>query len=68
MRSLLIVALAVLTPTALAGVLQPQVPLAAEPIDNESQAFLIEVAPGESRWVSENEKWALKRVLRTPPS
>lgn len=62
MRSLLILALAAFTPSkALAGVLQPQVPLAAEPIDNETAECLIEIGPGETRWVSEDEKWALKR-------
>jgi bacterial leucyl aminopeptidase len=37
-------------------------------IGNEQQAlgeqeqFLIELSPGETRWISEDEKWELKRV------
>lgn len=27
-----------------------------------TQKFLIELAPGETRWVTENEKWELRRV------
>ena len=29
-------------------------------VDNEQ--FLLETAPGVTRWVAEDEKWALKRV------
>ncbi len=36
-------------------VLHEQVPASYE-------KFLIELQPGETRWVSEDEKWALKRV------
>lgn len=31
-----------------------------EPITQEQ--YLIELSPGETRWVSEEEKWELKRV------
>jgi bacterial leucyl aminopeptidase len=35
--------------------LQEQVPVSQE-------KFLIELQPGETRWVTEDEKWALRRV------
>jgi leucyl aminopeptidase len=41
------------------------------PLENEkpisSERYLIELSPGETRWVSEDEKWELLRVsLREP--
>ena len=29
---------------------------------NEPDQYLIELSPGETRWVTEDEKWALRRV------
>lgn len=37
-----------------------QVVLNAEQADNEQ--FLIELAPGKTQWVTEDEKWELRRV------
>jgi bacterial leucyl aminopeptidase len=37
-----------------------QVVLNAELADNEQ--FLIELAPGETKWVTEEDKWELRRV------
>lgn len=31
----------------------------------EAEKYLIELAPGETRWIEEDEKWALRRVCRT---
>ena len=28
----------------------------------ESERFLVELSPGDTRWVREDEKWELKRV------
>ena len=28
----------------------------------EAEKYLIELAPGETRWVTEDEKWELRRV------
>jgi bacterial leucyl aminopeptidase len=28
------------------------------------ESFLVELQPGETRWVTENEKWVLRRVRR----
>jgi leucyl aminopeptidase len=28
-----------------------------------SERYLIELGPGETRWVTEDEKWALRRVI-----
>ena len=28
----------------------------------EAETYLIELAPGETRWVTEEEKWELRRV------
>jgi hypothetical protein len=30
----------------------------------DSQLYLIELAPGETQWVTEEEKWELRRVCR----
>ena len=35
-----------------------QVPLQAA----EQGEYLIELAPGETRWITEDDKWALRRV------
>lgn len=43
------------------SLLHQQVPLENEkPISSEQ--YLIELSPGETRWVSEDEKWELLRV------
>lgn len=31
-----------------------------------SEKFLIEVSPGERQWVTEDEKWKLRRVCPSP--
>ena len=31
----------------------------------EPDEYLIELSPGETRWVTEDEKWALRRVSRS---
>lgn len=56
--------------TALGAVLpqhqQQQHPLAGAPVEHQAPAtaekYLIELAPYETRWVTEEEKWALKLV------
>jgi leucyl aminopeptidase len=47
---------------------QPQVPIefeelvrTAPPVDQDEK-FLIELGPGETKWIVEDEKWALRRV------
>jgi leucyl aminopeptidase len=30
----------------------------------EQEKFLIELGPGETRWITEDEKWELRRVCR----
>ena len=50
-------AAAVATPKDPQAVLQtPQVTI------DEPDQYLIELSPGETRWVTEDEKWALRRV------
>lgn len=39
---------------------QDQVVINAENADNE--LYLIEVAPGKTQWVTEEQKWELRRV------
>lgn len=57
-------ALGALASTAIAVVI-PQVPLLPSVVKNEQQTrWLIELAPYETRWVTEEEKWALKLVSR----
>jgi leucyl aminopeptidase len=29
----------------------------------ENDLYLIELSPGETRWIAEDDKWALRRVL-----
>lgn len=49
-----------------AGTLVAAVAASALPHTDQHQLgleqFLIELSPGETRWVTEDEKWALKRV------
>lgn len=35
-----------------------------EVLGTESERYLIELAPGETRWIAEDDKWALRRVGR----
>ena len=50
-------AAAVATPKDPQAVFQtPQVTI------DEPDQYLIELSPGETRWVTEDEKWALRRV------
>jgi leucyl aminopeptidase len=52
---------AVATPKEPQVVLQnPQVTI------DEPDQYLIELSPGETRWVTEDEKWALRRVCTSP--
>jgi leucyl aminopeptidase len=34
----------------------------AKQVDEASQKYHIELSPGETRWVTEEEKWELRRV------
>ena len=53
-------AAAVATPKDPQAVFQtPQVTI------DEPDQYLIELSPGETRWVTEDEKWALRRVCIT---
>jgi hypothetical protein len=42
----------------------PQIPFeAAEQLPSKTnEKFLVELSPGETRWITEDEKWALRRV------
>jgi leucyl aminopeptidase len=40
-------------------------PAQQAPLLNEEQ-YLIELGPGETRWIAEDEKWELKRVCCFP--
>lgn len=33
-----------------------------QPINAEAEQYLIELSPGETRWVTEDEKWELRKV------
>lgn len=33
--------------------------------DAQLEQFLIELGPGDTRWISEDEKWSLRRVRPT---
>lgn len=43
----------------------PALPDQQAPILNEEK-YLIELGPGETRWITEDEKWELKRVSAAP--
>lgn len=32
------------------------------------ETFLVETAPGETKWVTEEDKWEMRRVCSSPPS
>lgn len=34
--------------------------------NHETERYLIEINPGETRWVTEDDKWALRRVRLLP--
>ncbi|KKY26254.1 putative leucyl aminopeptidase [Phaeomoniella chlamydospora] len=64
MRSLTLLALAATTASSLSISVpwRQSAPLQQQPItDSDAEKFLIEVSPGETRWVTEDEKWALRR-------
>lgn len=49
--------------TALAAVIPQQAPLVPSVVQNaQTTKWLIELAPYQTRWVTEEEKWALKLV------
>lgn len=61
----LALALSATVSTALAAVI-PQEPLGPSIVQNTQQPkWLIELAPYTTRWVTEEEKWALKLVGRS---
>lgn len=37
------------------------------PEGSEAEKYLIELSPGETRWVTEEEKWEFRRVSRRIP-
>lgn len=39
----------------------------AKQVDETSQKYHIELSPGERRWVTEEEKWELRRVRLSCP-
>lgn len=45
---------------------QQQAVLASSVADEEK--YLVEFGPGDTRWVTEDDKWALKRVCSPLPS
>lgn len=64
MKFLTSLALSATASTALAALIpQQQQPLAPSVVNNPQQPkYLIELAPYQIRWVTEEEKWALKLV------
>ncbi|KAH7053251.1 hypothetical protein B0J12DRAFT_50358 [Macrophomina phaseolina] len=40
---------------------QPNLHIGDESADAAAESFLIELAPGETRWITEDEKWELRR-------
>jgi leucyl aminopeptidase len=50
--------------TGLSAIASPVAPLEQQPLleQPENDRYLIELSPGETRWIEEEEKWALRRV------
>lgn len=60
-------ALSATVSTAVAAVIPQQTPLVPSIVQNaQSTQWLIELAPYQTRWVTEEEKWALKLVRLDP--
>ncbi|KAK2773555.1 Leucine aminopeptidase 1 [Onygenales sp. PD_12] len=55
-----LLALSVAASTAFAR-LPDQAPLNEDIVDGDLEKFLVELGPGDTRWVTEDEKWELKR-------
>lgn len=53
------------TATALALVNPEQQPLAPSLVQNPQSKSLIELAPYQTRWVTDEEKWSLKLVSQS---
>ena len=62
--SLLLLLYAAAAVTALSAPQEPQVIL-QEPTLVEPDEHLIELSPGETRWIKEAEKWELRKVSVT---
>lgn len=61
-----LVVLSATASSALAAVIPQQAPLVPSIVQNAQQTrWLIELAPYQTRWVTEEEKWALKLVSRS---
>ncbi|EAS31262.3 leucine aminopeptidase 1 [Coccidioides immitis RS] len=61
MKSLSLLALAAIAPpAAVAAVVDHQVPFENRPVQGLPEKFLIQLGPEQTRWVTEDEKWALK--------
>lgn len=68
MKFLTPLALSATASTALAAVIPQQAPLGPSIVQNSQQTkWLIELAPYQTRWVTEEEKWALKLVSLKAP-
>lgn len=61
MKHFSVLTLAVASAAALSIGSRPQ---ADQNVLGEPEQFLIELSPGETRWISEDEKWELKKVFR----
>jgi hypothetical protein len=64
MKSSLLLSLSAVTlAAAVAAPKEPQVVFQNPQVTiDEPDQYLIELSPGETRWVTEDEKWALRRV------
>ncbi len=65
MKSCLSCVVALSAAAAAAAVVAPHLATDQVVLDQSSQAddrYLIELSPGETRWVTEDDKWALRRV------
>jgi bacterial leucyl aminopeptidase len=56
------VLLSALVATAVTGISLPQRTALQEQAPVLEERFLIELKPGDTRWVTEDEKWVLRRV------
>ena len=62
MKTKSLLAASLLATNAVASILQP---LEQQPIQEE-ELYLVETEPGETQWITEEQKWELKRVSLLP--
>lgn len=64
MKFVSVFALSVAATATASSILRPDQAVLGD--DSSSEKYHIELSPGNTRWVTEDEKWALRRVCSPP--